>query len=186
VTDHFAKLGVPRVPWLDAEMLKERFHALSTGAHPDKATNEKQKAEEEFRGLNESYQVLRHSRSRILHLLELQGVAKPEHVQAIPTIALDLFSSIADVTRHSDALLKEKTSANSPMLKVQFFEKALPCVDSIQALQNDVQKRLQALEAELQTLNGDQIEKLQQMAAALGFLEKWQAQLQERATILTF
>ena len=72
------------------------------------------------------------------------------------------------------------------MLKVRFFEKTLPCVDSIQALQNDVQKRVQAVEAELQTLNADQIEKLQQVAAALGFLEKWKTQLQERATILTF
>jgi DnaJ-domain-containing protein 1 len=186
VTDHFAKLGLLRAPWLDSETVKERFLALSADAHPDKATDHKHGAEEQFRGLNESYQILRHSRSRILHLLELQGVAKPEHVQTIPPIALELFSSIANVTRQSDALLKEKTAANSPMLKVQFFEKALPCVDAIQALQSDLQKRVQATEAELKTLNAGQIEKLQQVAAALGFLEKWQAQLQERATMLTF
>jgi len=186
VTDHFARLGVPRAPWLDPEALKERFLALSADAHPDKASGQKQKAEEDFRGLNESYQVLRNSRSRILHLLELQGVAKPEHVQAIPPIALDLFSSIAEVTRKSDVLLKEKATANSPMLKVQFFERALPCVDSVQALQSEVQKRLQGVEADLQALTADQIQKLQQVAAALGFLEKWQTQLQERAATLTF
>lgn len=184
--DHFARLGVPRAPWLNPETLKERFLELSAHAHPDKAADQKQKAEDDFRGLNESYQILRTNRSRILHLLELQGTAKPEHVQTLPPIALDLFSSIADVTRQADALLKEKATANSPMLKVQFFEKALPCVDSIQALQSDVQKRVQAVEAELQPLNAGQIEKLQQIAAALGFLEKWQAQLQERATMLTF
>ncbi len=184
--DHFARLGVPHNSWLDPETLKERFLGLSSNAHPDKATEEKEKAEEAFRGLNESYQILRNNRSRILHLLELQGVPKPEHVQAIPPIALDLFSRIAEVTRNSDALLKEKAAASSPILKVQLFEKALPCVDAIQELQAEVRNRLERVETTLRTLGSAETKTLQEAAATLGFLEKWQAQLQERAAMLTF
>ena len=186
MTDHFARLGVPRASWLDPEVLKARFLALSAETHPDKAAGSKQKAEEEFRSLNESYQILRNTRLRILHFLELQGVARPDHVQAIPPIALDLFSSIADVTRKSDALLKEKAAAKSPMLQVQFFENALPCVDSIQALHCEVQNRMRTVDSDLQRFSSGEIQKLQQAAAALGFLEKWQAQLQERAAALSF
>ena len=36
MTDHFATLGEPRRPWLDAEALKEKFHRLSGTVHPDR------------------------------------------------------------------------------------------------------------------------------------------------------
>lgn len=35
--DHFATLGEPRRPWLDAEALKARFHRLTVEFHPDVA-----------------------------------------------------------------------------------------------------------------------------------------------------
>jgi DnaJ-domain-containing protein 1 len=190
VTDHFARLALPRAVWLDPGALKEKFLARSAELHPDKA-DAKEAAEAEFRALNESYQILRNTRKRLLHFLELQGLSRPEHVQVIPTLALDLFSSIAELTRTSEALLKEKASANSPMLKVLWFEKALPCVDRLQALQNEIQQRTARIEASLQNLpaNPDTAafsSTLSEAAAALGFLERWGAQLQERAAALTF
>ncbi len=188
MTDHFASLGVACAPWLDPEKLKERFLALSAELHPDKASFDKKKAEAEFQQLNQSYQTLLNTRSRLLHLLELHGIPKPDHVQAIPPVALDLFSAIAEVTRQSDLLLKEKaaSSSDSPMLKVQFFERALAGVESLQNLQNDVQARILKIETELRVLPVTAIEALQHSAAALGFLERWRAQLQERAAALTF
>jgi DnaJ-domain-containing protein 1 len=190
VTDHFARLGLPRAVWLDPGALQEKFLARSAEIHPDKAEN-KEAAEAKFQALNESYQVLRNTRTRLLHFLELQGHTKPEHVQAIPPLALDLFSPIAELTRCSEALLKEKTSANSPMLKVQWFEKALPCIDRLQTLQNEIQQRTAAVEAQLQQLpaNGEPAaisSTLSEAATALGFLDRWRTQLQERAAALTF
>lgn len=186
--DHFARIGLPRQPWLDPEELKARFLALSAEAHPDKATD-KQNAETAFQAINEAYNVLRHSRSRLLHLLELEGAAKPAHVATLPPVALELFTSIAEVTKRADSLLKEKAAANSPMLKVQFFQKAMDCVDALQATQGEIQKRISLIDAELNGAVANwkgSLPKLQEAAAALGFLEKWKAQLQERSTALTF
>jgi DnaJ-domain-containing protein 1 len=190
VTDHFARLALPPSAWLDPDALKEKFLTRSAELHPDKA-DDKAAAELEFQALNGSYQILRNSRARLLHLLDLLGLGRPEHVQAIPPLALDLFSTIAELTRASDALLKEKTSANSPMLKVQWFEKALPCIDRLQALQNEIKQRINRIEAQLQQLppNAPALSIssiLSEAAAALGFLERWHAQLQERAAALTF
>jgi DnaJ-domain-containing protein 1 len=193
VPDHFATLGVDRAPWLDPDILKQSFLAQSAELHPDKATSEKTQAEAQFRALNESYNILRNNRSRILHLLELEGVSKPGHVEAIPPAALEFFSSIAEITRRSDALLKEKAAADSPMLKVQFFAKAVDCVDALQVLQQKILSRIAEVETELQQLNSSwnaheesALDQLQRAAAALGFLERWSAQLQERAAALTF
>lgn len=174
-----------RAAWLDPEGLKERFLTLSAELHPDKAAD-KPKAEGEFRALNEAHQILRNTRTRLLHLLELSGARKQEHVQTVPGAALDLFPKIAELTRSSDALLKEKVGANSPMLRVQFLDKALTCVDSIQAVQSELQQRVGKIESNLRATSGASLRELEEAAAALGFLERWSAQLQERAAALTF
>jgi curved DNA-binding protein CbpA len=196
VQDHFAMLGVSRAPWLDPEELKTRFLAVSAETHPDKATAaEKQQAEENFKKVNEAYNFLRNSRSRLIHLLELTGLPKPGHVEALPPVALELFAPVATVTKRADTLLKEKAHANSPMLKVQWFQRGLECVDELQKLQDKVQQRITQLEEKLQELNSgwQKNEKdptlrkaLQDAAAAFGFLERWRAQLQERAAALSF
>ena len=35
MVDHFEKLGVHRRPWLDIDLIKQRFHDLSIEIHPD-------------------------------------------------------------------------------------------------------------------------------------------------------
>ena len=39
MTDHFALLDEPRRPWIDADLLKEKFLALSSRVHPDRVHN---------------------------------------------------------------------------------------------------------------------------------------------------
>jgi curved DNA-binding protein CbpA len=192
VPDHFAILGVPRQPWFAPEELKERFLRLSAEAHPDKASNTtaiKDEAQREFQAINEAYNVLRHPRSRLRHLLELEGVAKSGHIENVPALALELFAPIAAVTKQAEALLKEKAAANSPMLKAQFFQKAMPCVDALHEMQQQAQSRLAEMDAEIQQLNPSwraSLPRLTEIAAALGFIERWNAQLQERSTALSF
>ena len=189
--DCFAKLGIARAVWLDPDAVQQRFLELSAHAHPDKAAPEaRAEAEREFTAINHAAQTLRQTRARIVHLLELEGAPPAPHVRNVPAGALELFTPVAELTRKADALLKEKASSNSPMLQVQFFEKALGCADEIQTFQKRVREKIGAAEAELRgielPLDEARRKRVEEIAALLGFLERWHAQLSERATSLTF
>ncbi len=185
--DHFATLELPRSVWIDPEALKERFLQLSSKVHPDKAPDgdERKRAEAAFKELNESFGILRNTRTRILHLLELEGTPRPKHVQNVPAAALEFFGLVAEITRRADEILKQKIAAVSPMMKVQAFEKGLELTDEIQQLQNRIVQKIAALESELKNpdlekLSSENIRALQNISAAIGFLDRWRGQLQER------
>ena len=191
--NHFARFGFEPQPWIDPEILKEKFLQLSAAAHPDKAGGaEKTSSERHFQELNESYNVLRHTRPRLLHLLKLCGAPKPEQVQSVPPEALDLFPSVAAATRQADALIREKAAAASPMLKVQLMERGLQEIEVLQQLQGRISEKIRAIETSLKELpwspspSQPAITVIRESAAALGFLERWNTQLQERIGSLTF
>jgi DnaJ-domain-containing protein 1 len=194
----FQTLGVARDVWIDPDLLKAKFLALSAERHPDKASTpeQKQSAEREFAELNQGYNTLRNTRSRILHLLELAGIPKAGSIQNVPAAALKFFASVAEMTKRADELLKEKRAATSPMVKVQVFEKALSIAESIRELKQKIAEQVRITESELQNLSSSgkvqiplaspTIDALQNAAATLGFLERWGAQLQEKVVALTF
>jgi DnaJ-domain-containing protein 1 len=202
--DCFALLDLPRRAWIEPDRIKERFLQKSAEVHPDKATTAADKAwaEAEFARVNEAYKTLRTTRSRILHLLELSGAFQPgagagQHVQPVPGAALNLFPAVAEITRESDQLLREKSSATSPMLKAAFFSRALDCADRVQKVQavlqttaREIENKVRELDSPVETNNEPFppgiAAALTECAAALGFLERWQAQLQERAMALSF
>jgi curved DNA-binding protein CbpA len=79
--DYFALLSEPRRPWLDAELLKQKFLALSSAIHPDHShqagEREREAATRRFAEMNAAWQCLREPRERIGHLLELESGARP-------------------------------------------------------------------------------------------------------------
>jgi curved DNA-binding protein CbpA len=186
VVDHFAQLNVPRRAALDPELIKQRFLALSAENHPDKAAD-KASAEAGFQRINEAYNVLRNTRLRLLHLLELEGAATRTQPGALPPAALEMFEAVATATNRADALLKAKALESSPMLRVRFFEKALDCVEALQQVQREIRKRSDVLEQQLPEMDArrDFVE-MHRAATALAYFDRWQAQLQERSAELTF
>ena len=195
MVNHFARFGLEPRPWVDEHLLKERFLELSAHAHPDKMpAAEKGDAEREFKEINEAFNVLRDTRRRLLHLLEMSGASRQEHMQNVPPDALEFFSEIARMTREADAVLKEKAAATSPMLKVQLTEKGLDQIDKLQELQARLRERIRKIEERLQGMTAawaknptdSAMRTLSESAAALGFLERWRAQTQERIGALTF
>lgn len=193
MVNHFARFGFAPRPWIDPELLKERFLDLSATTHPDKASD-KSSAETQFKEINEAYNVLRNSRSRLLYLLELHGLPKQEHVQNVPPEVMQFFSSVAAITQQADQLIKHKTAATSPMLKVQFMDQGLDQIDRMQELQRNLASAISAIETRLKAASESWsespapaiLQELATSAAALGFLERWSAQLHERIAALTF
>ena len=200
MTDNFVLLNEPRRPWLDVNLLKQKFVTLSANAHPDKihSTNESEKsaASKQFAELNAAYNCLLEPKSRLLHLLELELGAKPEDIQQIPHALADLFAEIAAVCHRADDFLAEKNKATSPLLQVRLFERAQEWIEQLNLLQRKLNELRGKLTGELKSLDekwiennpetrGDSLKKLEELYRLFGYFNRWNNQIQERAVQLS-
>ena len=200
MTDYFALLNEPRRPWLDADLLKQKFLSLSATTHPDKiqSANEldKQAAAKKFAELNAAYNCLATPKSRLLHLLELERGAKPKDIQQIPATLADLFAEVAAVCRDADRFLAEKGKTVSPLLQVQLFERAQGWTDQLNKLQKKLRGFHDELLAKLKLLDtqwgaGDRsgrsvlLNDLESLYRLISYFNRWNAQIQERIVQLS-
>jgi molecular chaperone HscB len=79
--DYFSFLGIPRTLTVDAAVLEQKFRTLSRQFHPDYFYNatpaERRASLERSSYLNDAYRTLKQPVSRIIYLLELEGVLTP-------------------------------------------------------------------------------------------------------------
>jgi curved DNA-binding protein CbpA len=198
--DYFTLLNEPRRPWLDANLLKQKFLTLSATVHPDKIHSaseaEKSAAAKKFVELNAAYNCLAAPKLRLLHLLELELGAKPQDIQQIPNTLADLFADVAAVCREADVFLAEKNKASSPLLQVQFFERGQEWIEKLQTLQKklggfneQLLAGLKSLDSKWVTSEGDArkslLGELEELYRLFGYFNRWNAQIQERIVQLT-
>jgi hypothetical protein len=200
MSDSFALLNEPRRPWLDVEVLKQKFLPLSSAVHPDRTHNaseaEKQASTVRYAELNAAYNTLREPRDRLLLLLELELGAKPRDVQRIPPGTMDLFVEVGQICRDVDAFLAQQKNVTSPLLKVQMFERGMEWTDKLQALQQRIIAKRDELAGELQQMNAVwesaptigsperiaalPLERLEQIYRVFSYIARWSEQIQER------
>lgn len=200
MTDYFALLLESRRPWLDQEALKAHFLQRSSLVHPDRFHSapeaEKEEVNRQYVEINAAYQCLKESRDRLLHLLELEWGAKPKDIQRIPPGTMDLFVEVGQLCREVDTFLAERAKVTSPLLKVKMFELGMDWTDKLNALQQKINAKREALEEELKTLNlvwekapapGTAeraptlpLERLEQIYRIYSYIFRWTGQIQER------
>ncbi|HYR57444.1 MAG TPA: hypothetical protein VEO95_02395 [Chthoniobacteraceae bacterium] len=112
--DHFAILGQPRRPWLEADALKDAFHRRSAALHPDVPGTGNAA---QFAALNAAYAALREPASRVRHLLELIDPAALNTAAAPPIELSDLFMQLAGLRRRLDDLLVKRNPASSALAR---------------------------------------------------------------------
>ncbi len=195
--DNYLLLKEPRRLWLEADLLKTKFFALSSEVHPDRIHNapesEKLAATQRYSELNAAYQCLREPRSRIRHLLELELGAKPSDLTDIPDELMNLFLAVGKKFRDVDTFLAEKAKATSPMVQVQLFESGMERVDQLNNLTRNIFSLRETLLEELKSLDtvwqsgkSHQMDRLLNIWRLLSFYERWLAQIQERTVQLSF
>lgn len=200
MSDYFALLNEPRRPWLDAELLKQNFLALSAQAHPDKihSANETDKtaAAKKFAEFNAAYNCLAEPKSRLLHLLELELGTKPKDIQQIPAALADLFAEVAMTCRSADGFLAEKARATSPLLQVRLFERGQEWMETLNGLHKKLNALREKLTGELKSLDAQWISanknsrseilpKLEELYRLFGYFNRWNSQIQERTVQLS-
>jgi len=205
VTDCFALLDEPRRPWLDTDALKAKFLARSAEVHPDRVHSasevERIAAQERYTALNAAFTTLREPKDRLHHLLELELGAKPGGLQSTPPELTDLFFEVGRLCRDVDFFLLEKDRADSPLLKVKMFQRAMDWTNQLNALQARLSAKRSELDAELTAMNALwaaapaepearratlPLPRLEQLYRTISFLSRWSAQLQERVMQLAF
>jgi len=201
MTDYFALLNEPRRPLLDADLLKQKFLALSANAHPDRihsaSESDKADATKKFTELNAAYNCLAEPKLRLLHLLELELGAKPKDIQQIPTALADLFAEVANSCRSADGFLVEKSKVTSPLLQVQLFERGQDWVEKLNLLQRKLNELREKLMVELKSLDAlwtsadavsrrEILPKLEELYRLFGYFNRWNNQIQERVVQLSF
>jgi curved DNA-binding protein CbpA len=196
--DYFALLNEPRRPWLDADLLKQKFLALASDLHPDRVHNaseaEKSEATKRYAELNAAYNCLLEPKSRLLHLLELEAGIKPKDVQQIPPALADLFAEVANSCRSADSFLVEKSAVTSPLLQVQLFERAQEWIERLNALQKKLGGLHEQLLGELKTADVNWptdarptlLARLEELYRLFSYFNRWNRQLQERIFRLSF
>src|SRR5664280_379866 len=200
MTDYFVLLGEIRRPWLEPELLREKFLGLSSQFHPDRIHNmgesERNAGHSRYVELNAAYQCLREPGKRLRHLLELEGVAANRNVQEIPKDIADLFMEIGPCCREADLLIQRKNSITSPLLQVQWFEESQPCRDTLEQLRHKLDERtqsalhqMQAIDAQWKSEGQEEssrttlLKRLEGVSVQFSYFEKWRGQLQELSLI---
>jgi hypothetical protein len=200
MTDNFALLSETRRPWLDADLLKQKFLALASEAHPDRAhgANQSEKAEitRRYTQLSAAYHCLAEPKSRLLHLLELELGARPKDIQQIPTALADLFAEVATNCNRTDGFLAEKSRATSPLLQVQFIERGQDWVERLNALKKRLGELRGKFEDDLKSLDDkwmfheavsrrELLTELEELYRLFSYFNRWNGQIQDRVVQLS-
>jgi len=203
VTDYFALLDEPRRPGLDTDRLRQKFLTLAAGVHPDRVHNAsevaKAAANRHYAELNAACQCLTDPKTRLLHLLELERGARPAEIQTIPPALADWFVGIAAICREADAFLLEREKVTSPLLKIQWFERAQAWIERLQEWQRNLAGLRGELDARLAVLDeawltssvlpetkAASLARLEELYRFYGYFNRWQNQLAERIARLSF
>ena len=136
LVDNFAVLHLTRRPWLDPIEVQTRFRTLSADAHPDRVHLEsaqvKAGAHDRFASLNAACSCLLNPRERLRHLLELETGAKVEAVERLPSAATEYYFELGGLCREVDTFLARMPGDLSPLLKVDFFRRAMGWRDKLE------------------------------------------------------
>jgi len=193
MTDYFAIFGEPRAPWLDAEVLKEKFHALSATLHPDASANTKTASEKndaalcaDFATLNSAYQILRDPAARLRHLIELDfpQLLSRGDASNIPPELIERFAQVGKLRQRTKQFFQKQKQAANPLATALLSSEKFALLDELQQLVAALENEQAQFDEELKMLganwpNADSAARLAQIYQRLAFGGKWSRQLRE-------
>ena len=182
--DHFAQLGQPRRPWLDAAALKEIFHRRSAAWHPDvPGTGDAEK----FAALSAAYTTLREPASRLRHLLELTAPEAASGNSQPPSELGDLFMRFGVLKQRLDQMAAKRVAADSPLTRASLAGEEAAARREVLAVRRALDAALAAAEAELGALDarwtGTESTDLGKLYQRFAYLSRWRLQASEAALL---
>jgi curved DNA-binding protein CbpA len=184
MTDYFALLEQPRLPWLEPATLKEVFRRKTLEHHPDITTSG---SESQFAELNEAYQVLQDPKRRLHHLLSLENCA-PSANQIVPAQLQELFLGLGALKQRADVFLEKKRMASNALSRSLLKPEVLALQDDLNAWRTEIRKLLDLATTELREINScwlsdreAQVTPLSNLYLTFAYVGRWSEQLDELA-----
>jgi curved DNA-binding protein CbpA len=174
MTDYFALLDQPRIPWLNPEALKEVFHRKTLEQHPDSAAGN----DGAFAELNQAYQVLQDPKRRLHHLLSLENRARSAQ-EPVPQDLEQLFLQIGALNQSASRLLTRMREASSPLSKSLLKAEVVGAQKEVNDLRDKVQTLNDAAEQRLRQVDAAEFDELSLLYQRFAYLGRWSAQLNE-------
>lgn len=157
MTDYFALFVQPRGPSIDLEALEQKYHELARAAHPDRSAQ----PANDFAEINEAYRILRDPKSRLQHLLTLEGRPPSASSAEVPSDLAKLFMKIAPAFARNE---KDEIDAITEQLS-DYYAMALD--------------QLQRLNAAWSKDAGFNVTDAENLYRRFAFLTRWKDLLQE-------
>ena len=177
--DAFAVLDFPRAPWVDAEVLKERFHRLSAVRHPDAPGG----SDAAFSELNTAWQTLREPANCLRHFLQLTAPDALATANETPADLGDLFMEIAGLKHAAQQFLAAREKAASPLARALIEPQRLALAARLASAEVVVFERFREGTTAIQA-DGTATATHAAVLGRLTFLAHWQRQLAEVRTRL--
>jgi curved DNA-binding protein CbpA len=178
MTDYFALLEQPRVPWLEPDALKEIFRRKTLEHHPDANASSSGDA---FAELNEAHQVLQDPKRRLQHLLELQGSPPPRTAQSVPGELQELFLRIGQWNQQTKLLLERIRGQSSALERALLKSRLLEVQQAIENLQRELRDLTETAKRELKKIDPARVDQLSGLHSRFAYLGRWTEQLDELA-----
>jgi hypothetical protein len=182
MTDCFSLLQQPRRPWLNAERLKEKYVQLTISMHPDRQRPQPENPAPDFANINNAFRVLVDPKTRLQHLLKLEGI--DTSADTVPETLASAFLETGTLIQEIDLLLSRTTANNlSKALRhpeiLEMRKLAADRLDKLQAMYQGALEELQKLD-QLWASTHEIAPELCALSSKLAYLTRWIAQLEER------
>jgi curved DNA-binding protein CbpA len=184
MTDYFTALQQPRRPWLDLEELKQKYQELTLKEHPDRRRD--QAPGLDFAIINEAYCTLTDPKSRLHHLLSLEGHDRLGN-QSVPEELVQLFGQIGAFIQNIDGLLEKfrtsQTSLSKSLLQPDILkaqQRATELSDELKKLYSKALDELKRVDAVSGERPREVIEDLKKLYYRFAYLGRWRDQVRER------
>lgn len=157
---------------IDLDRLKVLYQNLAAANHPDSGGNKT-----EFERINQDYQTLLSPAKRLKTFMETKGI---EHDSrgAVSNDLMDLFMQVGSLVQEADSFIRKKSAATSVLAKALLEGESMELQDKLSELIAKIEAQQETITQVLST--EFPYDQLPQIARNLAFLEKWQAQLQQR------
>jgi len=157
---------------LDLKNLRDVYQKLAAENHPDNGGEKKQ-----FEKINLDYAILRAPSKRLKAFMEHEGIPYDAR-GAVSNDLMDLFMQVGSLVQEADAFLRKKSAASSILAKALLESESMELQDKLSELIATIESNQSKITASFSSPIDNST--LPQIARNLSFLEKWQAQLQQR------